>query len=755
MYSVPIIYAKSNPLVTLEKHVEDCITIFEQIKNCIPNLPVGDASSFWNTVRCSIVFHDMGKSHRDFQKLLVGERNKWNQQRHEVFSIPYVFAMSTDIIDKSLVSYSIIGHHKALKEIVNVVGALYREEKDEFDLFEESINIGAYKKGVVSTDEQYCKSLASKYGFKVGKLSFEDIYKYVLLEYSHNDTDKYSDRIKKILLVGALKQCDHLASAGIKKIARIQLSRFNFLYQNELYYHQKTANNTTANTLLIAPTGAGKTESALLWVENGYKVNAEGRIFYVLPYTASINAMYERFTKCFESEEEAIVGMMHGKLAQYLENRIEQKSSESILNIINDFKTIVSPLKIVTPFQLLKNLFLIKGYEKGIFEWCGGYFIFDEIHAYDVSLFAQIVVLIEFVSQKLGAHVFIMSATIPSYMTRELLSVMKSPLVIKAENAFYNRLKRHRVVVRDGLLREYIEEIRKDLAQQKKVIVVCNTIEEAQYVYGKFIDIPKEEKLLLHGAFNSNDRSNVEKRLNSSDDIKLLVGTQAIEVSLDIDYDVIYTEPAPLDALLQRFGRVNRKCKKDYCPCYVFTNRKDSDKYVYTNEEVINRTIHILKDNYNRNNGIILEKDIQELIDYVYPSWDVEEKKMYDCSRSLFETAISSMSALNADYIKEKEFYDQFDGVNVLPVSLLKEYVELMANFEFIRAEGLFVSISKGRVMRLKREESLSSEHLIIEYSDNKLFDKTVKVIKRKYSKEYGLLINEEETEGQFENQCL
>jgi len=39
----------------------------------------------------------------------------------------------------------------------------------------------------------------------------------------------------------------------------------------------------------------------------------------------------------------------------------------------------------------------------------------------------------------------------------------------------------------------------------------------------------------------------------------LLSCTQAIEVSLDIDYEIIYTEPAPIDALLQRFGRVNRK----------------------------------------------------------------------------------------------------------------------------------------------------------------------------------------------------
>lgn len=755
MYCGPIIYAKSNPLVTLEQHVEDCIVIYEQIKNCIPNIPVGDANSFWNIVRCSIVFHDMGKSHNDFQKLLKGKRNDWNQQRHEVFSIPYVFALSNDNVDKSLVSYTVIGHHKTLKEIANIVGALYREEKDEFDLFEESVNRGSYKIGLQATNERYCCSLASKYGYELSKLSFEDIYKYVLLEYSRNEPDKDSNRIKKILLVGALKQCDHLASAGIKKIVRIELSRFNFLYQNDLYYHQEAANSTTSNTLLIAPTGAGKTESALLWVENGYKVNGEGRIFYVLPYTASINAMYERFTKCFDSQHDGIVGMLHGKLAQYLENRIEHKSRESILNTINDFKTIVSPLKVVTPFQLLKNLFLIKGYEKGIFEWCGGYFIFDEIHAYDVSLFAQIVVLIEFVTRRLGAHVFIMSATIPSYMTQELLSVMESPLTIKAEETFYSRLKRHKVILGEGLLREHIEEIKNDLSLQKKVIVVCNTIEEAQYVYGEFNMISKEEKLLLHGSFNANDRSALENRLNTSGNIRLLVGTQAIEVSLDIDYDVIYTEPAPLDALLQRFGRVNRKCKKDYCPCYVFTGRNESDKYIYSNDQVIRRTIEILRKNYSQNKGFIDEKHLQDFIDYVYPSWETNEKKEYDNCKSLFEIAISFMTALSADDIREKEFYDQFDGVKVLPVSLLYEYVELMERLEFIRAEGLLVSISKRRMLYLLKEEGVRKEHICFEYSNSKLFDKKVLLIKRKYSSECGLLLNEEDKGDYFDNLSL
>lgn len=50
----------------------------------------------------------------------------------------------------------------------------------------------------------------------------------------------------------------------------------------------------------------------------------------------------------------------------------------------------------MTPFQLLKHLFGLKSFEKGMFEWSGCYLIFDEIHAYDPRIFAQIIVLLKF-----------------------------------------------------------------------------------------------------------------------------------------------------------------------------------------------------------------------------------------------------------------------------------------------------------------------------------------------------------------------
>ena len=103
-----------------------------------------------------------------------------------------------------------------------------------------------------------------------------------------------------------------------------------------------------------------------------------------------------------------------------------------------------------------------------------------------------------------------------------------------------------------------------------------------------------DNSALLHGKFILKDREKIESKL---DDLNLLVGTQAIEVSLDIDYDVLYSEPAPFDALIQRFGRVNRRGwqKNIIKPVKVFTHGSDSDKYIY-DLNIVKNTLDILKD---------------------------------------------------------------------------------------------------------------------------------------------------------------
>jgi CRISPR-associated endonuclease/helicase Cas3 len=541
-----------------------------------------------------------------------------------------------------------------------------------------------------------------------------------------------------------MKQCDHLASGGIHHLQMIEQKDFSFLYKYPLYQHQEKASETIGNVILTAPTGSGKTETSFLWLKKQIETKGQGRIFYILPYTASINAMYERLNEDIQSTNNK-VGMIHSKLAQYIENKMAEDTSAvgeaEKKQLTEDFKTLVTPVKIATPFQLLKNIFGLKGFEKGMFEWAGGYFIFDEIHAYDARVFAQIIVLLKFVTQYLNVSVHIMTATLPSFMKREIESAIGEYTSIVADKKLYELFTRHKIILQEGLLIDSISKIQEDIDNGKKVLVVCNTVEQSQDVYNS---LETNCKVLLHGSFNSNDRFVKENALKS-DDIKLLVGTQAIEVSLDIDYDVIYTEPAPLDALIQRFGRVNRKRKKGICPCYVYKEQNEKDKFIYKDENIINRTIQILQNIEKTNRGIIKEYEMQKAIDFVYPDWNEDNKKDFNDTKNYLTYAINNeLKPLEYSQEREDDYYKQFDGIKVLPISLVRNYQNYYMNKQFIKADGLLLSIRESRFVGMIRNEEIERTHFAYESEKTKkLFEKSVFIIKRKYDSELGLLINE------------
>jgi CRISPR-associated endonuclease/helicase Cas3 len=564
-------------------------------------------------------------------------------------------------------------------------------------------------------------------------------------------------------MFGAFKHCDHLSSAFIDKLENLRQSNFDFLHNRnfDFYEHQQKAFRTLGNLVLTAPTGSGKTETALLWLQNQLKHTGQGRVFYILPFTASINAMFERLES--NGFGKGKVGMLHGKLSSYLYDYFEDyqygtyERKEKIKSIKAKFKTLETPLKIITPFQLLKHLFGLKGFEKGIFEFAGAYFIFDEIHAYNAGVFAQIVVLLEYVTKNLGAKVLIMTATFPSFMKVILKNAIGNSIEIKASDKLYAEFDRHRVSIKEGLLSDNLIEIQNQLntinpitKKKNTILIVCNTVKSAQSVYENLKETV-DNSVLLHSSFCGRDRTILEKKLKN-DNPQLLVGTQAIEVSLDIDYDMIYTEPAPLDALIQRFGRVNRKREKGIAPCFVFAERNESDEYIYGNE-IIESTLQVLKTIEIENNGVIKEQQLQNFIDIVYTKFEGKEQEDYEKTYEYLTASVNRLSPFIHSKESEEDFYKQFDGVKVVPIGLEKEYRSFLEDeFDFIGAEALKVQISKRWFGSLFGTPSLEKCKIVFKHPDNpnsKFIEIDYFTLNKRYSKledeGLGLLINEDE----------
>jgi CRISPR-associated endonuclease/helicase Cas3 len=180
----------------------------------------------------------------------------------------------------------------------------------------------------------------------------------------------------------------------------------------------------------------------------------------------------------------------------------------------------------------------------------------------------------------------------------------------------------------------------------------------------------------------------------------VLVATQVVEVSLDIDFDTIFTEPAPLEALIQRFGRVNRARKKPPCPVYVLTS-PDSGRGVYT-DSFVTAALDVLRPC----NGTVLdESKLGELLDRVY-SGQIERNWIADVQHGRNEFVASCLSDLRAFQSKPElaELFDNlFDGTEVLPDTFVTEYDQLMEQ-DPLRASELFVPIPFRQLARLRRE---------------------------------------------------
>lgn len=167
------------------------------------------------------------------------------------------------------------------------------------------------------------------------------------------------------------------------------------------------------------------------------------------------------------------------------------------------------------------------------------------------------------------------------------------------------------------------------MSQGQKVLLVCNQVKRAQRLYDqvaeRYGDIPT---MLIHSRFRRSDRSNLETTLTADYNNMLgaciVVSTQVVEVSLDISFDAMITEYAPIDALIQRFGRVNRTRTQmsigHYKPVYVVAPPDDQDEALPYTLDVLHRTFDVLPDH----GALMEERQVQSMIDQVYDHLELE-----------------------------------------------------------------------------------------------------------------------------------
>ena len=426
---------------------------------------------------------------------------------------------------------------------------------------------------------------------------------------------------------------------------------------------------------LRAPTGTGKTEALLLWAGD-----AE-RLIYLLPTQATVNAMWKRLRQIYGDDR---VALAHGR-ASYM---LRQEAEEVPLEIRLFGSVFARPVTVATLDQYLLAHLNGRHWEERRSLARRATIVLDEIHAYEPYTLG---LLLEALERERPVRLALASATLPSV----LLELFPKGGLVEAEEALWQRT-RHRLELRDGSLPEGLTDAMAFAHEGKTVLIVANTVGSAQSLYRTLREeFAREQCHLLHARFAFRDRQKKETLVGKHRPGTIFIATQVVEVSLDISYDVLLTEVAPVDALVQRMGRVNRRGEKPPAPVIAFQRWSEGSRRVY-GREMLEWSLEILADLPELPTDRDLAEAAHRLYERVGASEDWE-RELREGRRTLEE--VQRILGCYTIDLGDEEMRAKFTArrghisIEVLPESLLQEAYELHERGEGWKIVELLVPV--------------------------------------------------------------
>lgn len=360
-------------------------------------------------------------------------------------------------------------------------------------------------------------------------------------------------------------------------------------------------------------TGAGKTEAAITLVHRLMSQQLAEGVFVALPTMATANAMYERmakvYRKLYADEETPSLVLSHGArhLSELFQKSIidqdcidtnysqkEETASAQCAHWLADHrkKSLLADISIGTIDQALLGILPARHQSLRLYGLSNKVLLVDEVHAYDHYMFPLLEALIEFHAY-FGGSVILLSATLPMNLRQKLVKAFQkgrgeTGQILQSQNypllthiqentlpseipvATRKEVQRHVVVEMLHQESDVLNIIKAAVDDGRCVCWVRNTVHDARQAYEELAKLPwvKNEKLdLFHSRYALGHRLAIEKEaLNHFGDGsghqersgRILIATQVIEQSLDMDADVFISDLAPIDLLIQRAGRLQR-----------------------------------------------------------------------------------------------------------------------------------------------------------------------------------------------------
>lgn len=641
---------------TLKEHTEDLLKELDRLNSLYPL-----EEKIYTALKVACLFHDLGKASSSFQKKIHKALGRNFMSKNSVKDIPHNFLSGAFLyacdIRKEIgemfepTFYAVSFHHERKfvireEDYIKVLEDIEKRLQDLKWLKDYGIELNHIPK-------------------ELKQVIFEDIKQQ---QYKRRKTDRHT-----ILIKGLLHRIDHCASAQIEIEQQpiidysdkfsVYLSSKGITLRN---FQKKARELSTSNVLLVASTGLGKTEFAKLWI-NGEKA------FYTLPVRVSVNAMYERFKSVFGEER---VGLLHSYAKFYELEKGEESDEKSIKTNLE--KIVLSshlsmPLTVTTADQLFTSVFKFMGFEKIYATLAYSKTVVDEPQGYSPKTLAYIVKAIKELKE-LGGRFLVMTATLHPFLKKEL-----------SDFEFVEQLdtrQKHKIKVVDKPIDKLKEDIIKAYNSGKKVLVILNTVRKAQELYLSFKEVGNIK--LLHSLFISRDRAVKEAEIQQERQPVVWIATQIVEASLDIDYDILFTEVAPIDSLIQRMGRVYRRTDREINlsdePNIVIATENPSGKGHPYDSQVLELTAQEL---FDLDGKILTEEMKQDIMNSVYDPNRTE--KFFKEFREAIELLDLGFQA--EDRSKAEMMFREIFNFTVIPYDIYnKHFDDIMKLFSDIKS---------------------------------------------------------------------